>query len=258
MQDRYTGDVGDFGKYGLLRCLRGHDAEALGLGVIWYRPNPATVERDSHNDGKHTTYLRPNKELEYRPCDEPLYDALREIVSRNDRRVQAVEQSGLLGNGTQFFSDYIPGPATASSDQAKVRPRRLWAEQARLAAQNCDLVFLDPDNGLEVQSKPKTEMEATKYVYFDEAEALFGRSRSLVIYQHLDRSGKAAEQFRRRRNELQQRLQPADIFALRFRRGTSRFFFIVATEEHAPLLRERTDALLQSPWGKREHFTPMS
>ena len=33
MQDRYVGDIGDFGKYGLLRALCGRD---LYLGVVWY------------------------------------------------------------------------------------------------------------------------------------------------------------------------------------------------------------------------------
>lgn len=33
MQDRYVGDIGDFGKYGLLRALCAHD---LSLGVVWY------------------------------------------------------------------------------------------------------------------------------------------------------------------------------------------------------------------------------
>ena len=39
MQDRYVGDVGDFGKYGLLRSLcRGDEhGAAFRLGVLWYR-----------------------------------------------------------------------------------------------------------------------------------------------------------------------------------------------------------------------------
>ena len=41
MQDQYVGDIGDFGKYGLLRHLTGMrgDAapeDALRLGVVWY------------------------------------------------------------------------------------------------------------------------------------------------------------------------------------------------------------------------------
>ena len=38
MQDRFVGDIGDFGKYGLLRALTGTYPEAeprLSLGVVW-------------------------------------------------------------------------------------------------------------------------------------------------------------------------------------------------------------------------------
>ena len=56
MQDRYTGDVGDFGKYGLLRCLRGPDAAPLRLGVVWYRTDSDIVDADPVNDGKHVAY----------------------------------------------------------------------------------------------------------------------------------------------------------------------------------------------------------
>src|ERR1700684_4163658 len=38
MQDRYVGDVGDFGKFGLLRALCGESHPLpLKLGVVWYR-----------------------------------------------------------------------------------------------------------------------------------------------------------------------------------------------------------------------------
>jgi hypothetical protein len=50
MQDRYFGDVGDLGKYGLLRALSGLNEEPqLRLGVVWY-----LFPDESHNtDGKH-------------------------------------------------------------------------------------------------------------------------------------------------------------------------------------------------------------
>ena len=44
MQDRYVGDVGDFGKYGLLRALCGGD---LTLGVVWY----LYPDEEANNDG---------------------------------------------------------------------------------------------------------------------------------------------------------------------------------------------------------------
>ena len=49
MQDRYTGDIGDFGKLGLLRWL----STSLSIGVNWY-----LVPDESHNgDGRHTNYV---------------------------------------------------------------------------------------------------------------------------------------------------------------------------------------------------------
>ena len=46
MQDRFVGDIGDFGKYGLLRALRGIHPPAdpcLNLGLVWYVPDCETV-----------------------------------------------------------------------------------------------------------------------------------------------------------------------------------------------------------------------
>ena len=252
MQDRYTGDVGDFGKYGLLRCLRGDGAGRLRLGVLWYRTGTDIVAADPANDGKHVSYLRPEGERLFRHCDPPLYDGLREVVNRGDRRVGAVEQSGLLGHDTRFHDDYVPGPAAGSLGEARAIPRRRWANDALRAVQGCDLVFLDPDNGLEARSAPITTAKAPKYAYLEEVEALFGRGHSLVIYHHLGRHGSHADQIARWRDRLQHRLAPAHIIALRFRRGTARAFFVLATADRAPVLRDRAAALLESGW--REHF----
>ena len=40
MRDEWVGDIGDLGKYGLLRVLTGYpdapEGERLKLGVVWY------------------------------------------------------------------------------------------------------------------------------------------------------------------------------------------------------------------------------
>ena len=41
MQDRYAGDIGDFGKFGLLRAL---SSAGLSIGVNWYRTIPSASE----------------------------------------------------------------------------------------------------------------------------------------------------------------------------------------------------------------------
>ena len=49
MKDQYVGDIGDYGKYGLLRYLNGC---GLKIGVNWY-----LTPDDGRSDGNHTEYL---------------------------------------------------------------------------------------------------------------------------------------------------------------------------------------------------------
>ena len=42
MQDRYAGDIGDFGKIGLLKALY---TQGLSIGVNWYRVEPLDTEK---------------------------------------------------------------------------------------------------------------------------------------------------------------------------------------------------------------------
>ena len=57
MQDRYAGDIGDYGKYGLLRwlCCADEHGAAFRLGLLWYLFNGN--EPDAPNDGRHIQYL---------------------------------------------------------------------------------------------------------------------------------------------------------------------------------------------------------
>ena len=52
----------------------------------------------------------------------------------------------------------------------------------KLAA--ADLVFFDPDNGLEVPSRPKGRKGSSKYVYYDEIADHYARGQSVLVYQH--------------------------------------------------------------------------
>ena len=255
MQDRYTGDIGDYGKYGLLRQLCGihpKAADRLHLGVIWYRPDPSTVANENADDGKFTSYLHQDPEERFQPCDPDLYDALHTIVVQcNDRRVKKVELSRVLGDDAPFYDAYIPGPAPNTRGEARAVPRRGWFRDALRTTERCELVFLDPDNGLEPEGTAIRHKAAVKYAYLEEIEPLFKRGQSLVIYHHLSRKGTNADQITRWLKRLQQEFNPADSFALRYRRGTARAFFVLAQDRHTPILRERTAALLASPW--QEH-----
>ena len=252
MQDRYTGDIGDYGKYGLLRhlCgLRDDNTEPLRLGVAWYRPEPETVKSDPPNDGKFIAFLRPDQKQRFRPCDPVLYDALHKIVVQcKDRRVEAVEDSGVLGADALFYDAYIPGPATQARGEARAVPRRAWTKQALRATESCEIVFLDPDNGLEPPPAAIRHKAAVKHAYLEEIEPLVKRGQSVVIYHHLGRHGTHTDQIAHWLKRLRQQFNSPDIFALRYQPRSPRAFFVLAQKHHTPILRERADALFASPW----------
>ena len=86
MKNQYTGDIGDYGKYGLLRFLA---RQGIKIGVNWY-----LTDDDKSADGKFTTYLENPAE---RVCDPELFDALKKIVARGrDKSVKMVQDAGLI------------------------------------------------------------------------------------------------------------------------------------------------------------------
>jgi len=259
MQNCYVGDVGDFGKYGLLRalCLPGSDASrALSLGVVWY----LVPDEGRNADGKHTSYLDPTRAdiARYRDCDPLLYDTLAKIVDRKARNVTSIRNSGILPARTVFFEepltfDGMPGIGPAARE-ARLRHRGEWLQHALEATAGCDVVFVDPDNGLEVKTQ-RHARRGPKHVFFDELVPYLQRGQSLVIYHHMGRNRKAADQIRQRLSQIAERLRGCDApFALHYHRGTSRAFFIVATKAHGPVLVDRAKRFASGLWGKQKHF----
>jgi hypothetical protein len=108
VQNRYTGDVGDFGKFGLLRVLAPENS-GVRLGLIWY----LYPDEEGNADGKYVQYLDPSEknDCRFRACDSKLYDALRKLVDSGNRRVDQVPKLGILP-GRVFFDEQLrfPGP----------------------------------------------------------------------------------------------------------------------------------------------------
>jgi hypothetical protein len=239
MQNRYTGDVGDFGKYGLLRTLCGPNGRPqFKLGVVWY-----LVPCETHNeDGKHINYLRDTTKpstRKLRTCDPVLYDGLRrllinnrnEIVSKR-RLVATIETSGLLPPGTVFYDAPLSySRQMPTSDRRGVR--RTWLEGAQRVTASADLVFLDPDNGIECESVVRTALTGPKHVYWDEIRSFADRGQNVVVYHHLNRSCPSTEQVERLRAEFCKWMpENCKTSKIIYRRGTRRAYFIVMTAKH--------------------------
>ena len=253
MQDRYVGDVGDFGKYGLLRslCRADEHGGALRLGVLWYRfdgADPAT------GDGRHTDYLsRPSRDEQcLQECDADLLGKMLHLVNnRCHRLITSVETHGVLPSDTLFFSDQLSFDDTELAERCEKRRRWLDAGLRRVA--EADVVFFDPDNGLEVPSHSPRSLRGPKYVYYDDLRSCWERGQSLVVYHHLGRSAGAGEQISAQCQKLREKLPGAEPVALRYRRRSPRVYFVLSRPEHDSRLRSAIRTFLDSPWACARH-----
>lgn len=245
MQNRYVGDVGDFGKYGLLRAV----VCPLGLGVVWYlHPD------ESHNsDGKYTGYLNGTaaNQMAFRACDPPLYDELQRMVVENDRHISRIRASGVLPGDTAYFERSLSF-SPKESRLARQTTRANWLEDALSATENADVVFCDPDNGISEKVDPLRK-NGPKYVFVEDLKRFTERGQSLVVYHHLGRWAGAVDQVRywveRLRSSLSLSCPP---LALWYHRGTARAYFIILQDSHRSILEGQLARFLNGFWGN--HF----
>lgn len=257
MQDRYTADVGDFGKYGLLRAIAGvHPAglPRLALGVVWYLTDDVMEQGDPAGDGKHVSYLTPRQARRFRPCDPALFEAMSAIIEAGDRRVAAIREREVLGPDATYYEERIHTPRREQRREERLAARAAWIDGAVRAVSGSDIVFLDPDNGIEAASVRPQHKMGPKYAYLEELTALADSERSLIVYHHIGRNGSAAEQVATTGARIREHLNASyALHAVTYHRGTARTFFIATPPRHTALVAARVDAFLETAWSR--HFT---
>lgn len=249
MQDRYAGDVGDFGKFSLLQHLLGNTEHRLG--VIWY-----LFPDESHNsDGDHIDYLIKPKFLR---CDKYLCEKLSKIVC-GDRSVSALEKEKFLPDNTVYFSErldfHLRYPSQKKQDkEAREIKRQEWLNQAVKKTAKCTAIFLDPDNGLQISSCHRiNQLKSGKFTYYSEiAKLTYGKNIS-IIYHHLNRHknhGTHENQIRTRASELRKIIKPTGaIFALRYWPYSPRAYFILTSKSEGKRTEEAIIDFFKSSFG---------
>ncbi len=130
---------------------------------------------DSTRDGNFRTYLdNPRK---YESFDSVLFGLLRDRITSTTPSVALIEKIGVLKSAS-FHYDQVPDKQVA---------REEWREQMLVKARERDLVFFDPDNGIEVKSRPVGRKGSSKYVFWEEIEGVWSGGSSVLLYQHLSR-----------------------------------------------------------------------
>jgi hypothetical protein len=221
MQDRYAGDIGDFGKYALLRAL----SPGRKVGVCWYL---ASAEGESNNDGAHTTYLEQPER--FRHLDPKLFDVLKGYVhavrrGKTERSVAQLEALQLLHGSARYHRTPVP---------RRSEGREAWRNELVESMRGADLLLLDPDNGIEGKHL------SHKAAAFEELKALRAPGRTLVLYHHQTRfkGGAEAEVLALRGRLAEHGFR--EVEGIRFRPYSSRYYILL---DAAPDLVARLDAL---------------
>ncbi|SEH21735.1 hypothetical protein [Selenomonas sp. KH1T6] len=233
MKNQYFGDIGDYGKYGLLRFLAGHGET---VAVNWY-----LTKDDQSNDGNIRDYLTKEKDRRYDPN---LFDVLKRMSAQNKIDVCEFAALGMIP-GAGYFDKIVEPVVSTLTISEKRATRKQWHREALAVCEEYDLVFLDPDNGLRA-GIPTARKDAMKYVYSSEVADYYERGQDVVYYCHKGR--RTNVQWEKAKHIMQEQCPNAMLKGITFHRGTQRSYIFVIHPESEKLYRNLLKNFLETAW----------
>ena len=232
MQDCYAGDIGDYGKFALLRELR---EQGLSVGVNWYKTDAVVSKKQ--DDGK---YCIPDYLAAY---DIDLSSRLRKIFHSQEgiiRSIKALEAEHLI-DGALYYSESVPK-----------EHRDEWHQHALSIFAGSNLIFLDPDNGMIVSSAKKDKQKQRKYVLDEEVNDYLCQGHSVLVYQHRPRVNEAVyiDRMMHRFMSLSPNVKRSDIQVITFPRYSVRDYFAISvSEDHRLKILRAISNMVNGVWG---------
>lgn len=234
MQNRYTGDIGDFSKLGVLRALR---AAGLSIGLNWY----LTPDETHNTDGRHVRYLEQDK---FRACDEGLWLSLKDVVEAGEREIRHLEDDRILK--ATFFSECLDFRGKTKPERAECRDG--WYRRSLAALAGKDVVFVDPDNGLIVPSAMGRPKE-NKYVLREELAGYYAQRSSVIYYQHKARRKDPFYVQLHANLVRSQGFPDAERLALKFKTTSQRYYLFIIQPQHRTVVETAMGEMLSTAWG---------
>ncbi|MDD5716818.1 MAG: hypothetical protein PHW64_03370 [Sulfuricurvum sp.] len=242
MQNRYTGDIGDFGKFLLLKHLFPNDP----IATIWY-----LFPDENHNtDGSHT--VEEGNTTLYRHChtlDPYLCERFNSIHKQPFRKIELFETYQVLPNG-RYFKELIVGEGADY--------RKSWLERSIAFIQNnySSVVCLDPDNGIEPSCMTKLSLiKQGKYATYTEIEHFFALTcvKHLVIYQHFHRRCSHEVQMQEAKAKFESLYEGRGVVTIiRHNPVQARFYILLSKKEYT---LERLLSLEELKYGTKAFFS---
>ena len=233
MKNQYVGDIGDYGKYGLLRFLAN---QGIRIGINWY-----LTEDDGSTDGKFINYLKKPVERVYDP---ELYDLLTGIANRPDKTVGMIKDAGIIP-GADYYSEVLKSKNLDAD--LRERSRHLWFNNSMLLLRDVKLVFADPDNGISYRKTARTK-DSEKYILPGEVAKYYGSRKDVIYYCHKGR--RRQEDWEQAKTEIRGHIRDAQLLAVTSHRGTQRSYIFVVHPDQYLRYKMFLDDFLKSAWGR--------
>lgn len=241
MKNQYLGDIGDYGKYGLLRFLA---SKGIQIGVNWY-----LTKNDNSNDGKFKEYL--DREKEPWMIDQDLFSQLQIIKSNPKSTVKAVKALNLIPGAVYYAAcldliDLTPKERSIARDQ--------WFAESSICLQNTNLIFADPDNGISFRLTSRAKNNE-KYIFPSDIETYYRMGKDVVFYCHKGRRSNAA--WLKVRADLIAILGDAYTLTLTYHKGTQRSYIFVIHPERLQTYWDMLREFVDTDWKQVFEIEPV-
>lgn len=241
MKNKYFGDIGDYGKYGLLRFLAKRN---IIIGINWY-----LTEDDKSNDGRHTDYLNDPR---FRHLDADLFDCLKGMVGDGIRDIKQFEMKDMIPNAV-YYSKILDSKMTDIAMRKEYRQN--WHEQAMETLKKTDIVFMDPDDGLVKENRYGADSE--KKVIPQEIIDYYDRGQDIVYYHHRGQYTKP-DNWMHILGIMKSYIADVRLIPIIYHRVQQRAYVFVLHEESYERYRDLLDEFLASYWKWKGTFTGLA
>jgi hypothetical protein len=217
MKNQYFADINDYRKYGILRSITGNGE--MMSAICWM-----LTDDDKTTDGKFVDYISNPKR--FRDYDPTLFDSLALCLeNKANRSVYWAEENNIIPKSVYF-------PELLLDKKGK---RWEYFSKFKSVAAKSDILFFDPDNGIEVKSVPIGRKNCNKYIYWLEIIDAYASGKSLLIYQHFIREKRGAF-IQKLVNRFSENLPITEMYSLR---TANVVFFLIPQHYHNDYLAEK-------------------
>ena len=165
-----------------------------------------------------------------------MHSILEKIGLSKKRSVARLERAKLFKNAL-FWNKNL-----------ETKNRNEWHLKALKKLENQDVIFLDPDNGLEVKSTKPCSKNGNKYTTYKEAADYYSHGATVIIYNHRDRKPEREYIKRFYRFKDIEETKNTKMFYLRASRYSVRDYLFLVQERHFSDLEMAINNFLATEW----------